>query len=279
MRLSIHSAAVIGLAGLLVLAGFGMHRHIKAAGPATKKNAGKQFDPSSPLPDAVMEIVDASQDGMIDDQEAGEAIKKIQTAARAKSPAGKAITAALDANGDRRVDEDEARSGVARAKATNKGVSQEVTAIFDGLDTDHDTRISVGEFKQLVGKLGIIGLLIQPKLGEFFNQMDRNGDGQISPTESQRGAELLQQEIQRAQAGQAAAAKAADPSYQQAQQFFGLLDKDRNEQLSKKEVQRQKELSTNFNQADTNFDQQLSLDEVAALLKQRKKAAPAGKKG
>lgn len=256
--------ASIGLAGVVP-------NCLYAAPPTLKKPAAKPFDPNTPVPDEIVAVLDEGQDGMIDDQEAGMGASKLQKLSRTKTALGKSILSAFDANGDKRLDDDEARAAVGRAKSANRGVSQEVAAIFDSLDTDHDTRISVGEFKQLVGKLGIVGLLIQPQLGEFFNRMDRDHDGQISPAESQRGAEFLQQEIERAQQGQAAAAKNKDPFYQQAQQLFAALDRNGDQLLTKKELQRNKELTSGFLQADKNLDSQLSLDEVAAYLASRKK--------
>lgn len=248
--------------------------------PVTGWAQKEKFDPFGvdvPLPDAVQSLLDADGDGQIDDEEATTAEANFLKLPRTRQPLGQEIRKALDANGDRKVDEDEAKQGVARGKAHHRGVANEVAEIVKRLDTDGDQKISAQEFRGLMQQFGVLGVLLGPRIGEFFNRMDVNRNGEISLVEAQRGAEYLQEQIKLAEEERRRKALMQDPFYQQAQRALTMLDKNKDQLISKTEARKNKPVNDAFLAADTNLDQHLSVDECHEYLK--KQADPQQKAG
>jgi Ca2+-binding EF-hand superfamily protein len=249
---------------------------IIAAGMALFANSAlaqkEKFDPFGqdvPLPEVLSEVLDPDGNGEIDDDEAKAAEQAFQKLPRTRQPIGQEIRKALDANGDRKIDADEARLGVARGKAHHKGASKEIAEIVKQLDTNGDQKISVPEFSGLIGKLGVLGPFLAPQLGQFFNRMDTNRNGEISLVEAQNGAELLVEQIEQARREERHKQLLQDPLYQQAVRAVGMLDKNRDQLVSKSEARKNKLVNDAFASADTNRDDQLSVDECHAYLRQQ----------
>lgn len=242
----------------------------KARDKAQDKEQG-QADPfgvDNPLPPSLNEILDPNGDGAIDDDEKKAALEALQKLPRTRQPVGQEIRKSLDANHDQKIDADEAERGIARGKAHLKGASNEVAEIVKHLDTNRDQKISVNEFGGLIQKLGGLGPFLAPQLGAFFNRMDTNRNGEITLSEAQVGAEWLMEQIERARRDQHLKQLLQDPLYQQAIQVVGKLDKNRDHQLSRIESRKNKEVNEAFETADTNHDEQLTLDECHAYLRQ-----------
>ena len=209
----------------------------------------------------VATLLDKNQDGAVSDEEAAAAKKDWPDLSREKTQLGRLLTATLDSSGNGRLNDEEIAAGVARGRQQARGVSQEVVAIFKALDTNADTRISVVEFRGLVFRLGPLGVFVAPKLAQFFNAMDVDGNGLISPAESQRGADYLLAQIEIERQRQEQLTKLRDPKYRQAQQLVATLDRNRDGRISKREASRNKEVKHAFQLADTDLNDELSVDE------------------
>jgi Ca2+-binding EF-hand superfamily protein len=247
---------------------------------APAKAQKDKFDPfglDAPLPEILGEIIDPNGDGAIDDGEAAAAEQTFQKLPRTRQPIGQEIRKALDTNDDRKIDAREAQLGVARGKAHHRGASNEVAEIVKHLDANGDQKISVLEFRGLIGQLGGLGPFLAPRLGQFFNEMDTNRNGEISLVEAQKGAELLIEQSKQAQRENHHRQQLQDPQYQQAMRAIATLDKNRDQLVSKSEARKNKAVSEVFSAADTNRDDQLSVDECYAHLQQEATSKHAGK--
>jgi Ca2+-binding EF-hand superfamily protein len=227
-------------------------------------------------------LLDADGDGEVTDAEAKKAAEEFQKQGNSKGGRSADILNALDKNKDGKVGRDEAEDGVAAERMKTES-GKRMAEMFKTLDGDGDGVVTKREFGALPKQLGPFGAFIERSLPRLWDNFDANRDGKMTLTESLLGIDQLAQ-------GQGAGDRdrfrgwwgrgrdrekeAEEERNKQAatiaQTTMTRLDKDKDGQINLKESKRDNVLKQklNFDAVDENSDEQLSIEEMVAYLKE-----------
>lgn len=225
--------------------------------------------PPAARPEESFELqLDLNGDGNITDIEVAAAIDNILKDAKSRTPRGEQIRAAFDINKDKKVEPAEVVEKVVAERIARDLSAARVAEMFASLDANGDRHLDSMEFLKIAELIGVPAQFAAPVLKQRFTALDRDGDFKVSLAEAVLSAEGLTSRWGRGGAGESDEAAMA-----RAQEVLEELDRDKNNEISRREAARNDGLKNFFTQIDTDGDDAVILGEMYEFLRTQARQA------
>lgn len=227
----------------------------------------------NPLPAAQPEEsfelqLDLNGDGKITDIEVIATIDNILKDAKSRTPRGEKIRATFDTNKDGKVEPAEVVAKVVAERIARDLSAAQVAEMFASLDGNGDQHLDSMEFLKIAELMGVPAQFAAPVLKKRFTELDRDGDFKISLAEAVLSAEGLTSRW-----GRGGASESDEAAMARAQEVLEELDRDKNNEISRREAARNDGLKNFFTQIDTDGDDAVMLGEMYEFLRTQARQA------
>ncbi len=225
--------------------------------------------PPAAQPEEPFELqLDLNGDGNITDIEVAAAIDNILKDAKSRTPRGEKIRAAFDTNKDGKVEPAEVVAKVVAERIARDLSAAQVAEMFTSLDVNGDQHLDSTEFLKIAELIGVPEQFAAPVLRKRFTALDRDGDFKISLAEAVLSAEALTSRW-----GRGGASESDEAAMARAQEVLEELDRDKNNEISRREAARNEGLKNLFTQIDTDGDDAVTLGEMYEFLRTQARQA------